>query len=215
MQRNRSIIKVFDVLNIKFQIPCTLLEKVKETYSQLNIKEEDKTGNLYFYGKSGTGKTIYSLGLVCNLFRNINIPIMDHSLMFINTSDLLIELKQSYKKSNQDPTFGVQIDPETEKVTTYEERVMNMCKHSDFLILDDFGSGKSTDWTNEIMYSIINYRYNNANKRMKTIITSNFDLNTLRDKTDERTTSRLSDMCKPVFFKKQYRKTQTNPQTYV
>ena len=83
---------------------------------------------------------------------------------------------------------------------------MNKCKHAKCLIFDDFGTGKSTDWTDEILFSIINHRYNNEGKGECTLVTSNFKPNELSKKMDDRIVSRLLDMCGVVVFKKQHRK---------
>ena len=41
------------------------------------------------------------------------------------------------------------------------------------LILDDLGREKTTDWTRDVLYDLINYRYSH---RLPTIFTTNEDL---------------------------------------
>lgn len=202
--KNRKDDKVYELMKQRYGIPFRLINTLKQIKPK--IKQEDKKQNLFICGKTGTGKTIYTLGIAYGLLKDIRRPIMYDTLAFVNISDLLIQIKQSYKKSQQDPNYGIVKDPESGNVTTFEERLMNKCKHAKCLIFDDFGTGKSTDWTDEILFSIINHRYNNEGKGECTLVTSNFKPNELSKKMDDRIVSRLLDMCDVVVFKKQYRK---------
>jgi len=63
-------------------------------------------------------------------------------------------------------------------------------KEIDFLILDDFGSTKSSEWRDEVIFEILNYRYEN-NK--KTFISSNLNLGEISEKYDDRIASRIAE----------------------
>ena len=70
-------------------------------------------------------------------------------------------------------------------------------------MLDDLGKEKTSDWVNEILYSIINYRYENL---LPMIITSNLTISQLSKKTGEATVSRLLEINKIIRFgSKDYR----------
>jgi DNA replication protein DnaC len=56
------------------------------------------------------------------------------------------------------------------------------------LLLDDVGAGHFTDFAREQTYIIVNHRYNN---NLSTLVTSNLDLNALKDTIGTRTMSRL------------------------
>ena len=51
---------------------------------------------------------------------------------------------------------------------------------------------KPTDWVCEIIFRLINNRYE---KMLTTIITSNFDLNQISDRLNDRIASRIAEMC--------------------
>ncbi|MGW7304406.1 ATP-binding protein [Streptomyces sp. NPDC054835] len=73
------------------------------------------------------------------------------------------------------------------------------------LLLDDLGAAKSSEWTEEITFRLLNWR---SEHRLPTLITSNLaPVRTsgmdprqpvLRDKVGDRVVSRLSGMCTPV-----------------
>nr|WP_317852434.1 ATP-binding protein [Streptomyces venezuelae] len=73
------------------------------------------------------------------------------------------------------------------------------------LLLDDLGAAKSSEWTEEITYRLLNWR---AQNHLPTIVTSNLPpvrmpgtgsgTPVLRDKVGDRVLSRLSGMCTPV-----------------
>lgn len=79
-------------------------------------------------------------------------------------------------------TFGKQ-DGETDKV-------MQRYLQAHFLVLDDFITTRPTDWVLELLYHLINYRYEYCKT---TIITSNYSLQELEEILQEqRIISRIS-----------------------
>ena len=105
-------------------------------------------------------------------------------LIFITSVNLLSKIKFSFE------------DKTTEDlITDFEE--------ADLLAIDDLGIEKSSDWTNEIFYKIIDSRYSNL---MPTIITSNFTDSELKEKMSERIVSRIYEMCRGLkLMAKDYR----------
>ena len=63
-------------------------------------------------------------------------------------------------------------------------------------ILDDLGAENSTDWCVSMLYEIINTR---QNRRLPLIINTNLDFDELRDKYQDRLSSRMFSM-KILFF---------------
>ena len=59
---------------------------------------------------------------------------------------------------------------------------------SKFLIVDDIGSQKKSDWTEEILFDLIDYRYNS---RLPTVFTTNLMMNEFNSIYHERISSRL------------------------
>jgi DNA replication protein DnaC len=89
--------------------------------------------------------------------------------LFITVPDLLDSLRFAYN------------DPET----TFEQR-FDEIRSAELLILDDFGTQNATNWAQEKLFQIINYRYIN---KLVTVITTNLML----DEIEGRIRSRLQD----------------------
>ena len=78
-----------------------------------------------------------------------------------------------------------------QEVNTHVD-VLHIYQQVDFLILDDMGTEKITDWVNEKLYQIINYRYENFKS---TVLTTNLSGDQLADRLGERIPSRIAQMC--------------------
>ena len=65
----------------------------------------------------------------------------------------------------------------------------------DFIILDDIGSGRDTEWTTKLVEQVIDFRYKWGESEyfMPTIFTSNCDEKQLRERFSQRTCDRLFD----------------------
>ena len=125
------------------------------------------TDGLLITGTCGTGKTHLAVAIL-HAILDKNYP-----GLFITVPDLLAEIRKSYNG-----------DQDSEKI--------QKVKSAKFLVLDDLGAEKTTDWVQEQLYMIINYRYE---YELPTVITSNLDIGQLSQKVGERTTSRLLEMC--------------------
>lgn len=155
---------------IKNKIPLRFrnadLSKTNKVIQDYYNKDIFKNKSLYLYGNYGTGKTysIYALA--------IYLMINKYSLCIFNLIDLLNKIRLSYNKEN-----------------LYIEKFYNV----EFLIIDDIGKEKVSEWVAEQLYSLINYRYENIKT---TIFTSNLNLNELSEKTGyESIVSRIAEMC--------------------
>lgn len=76
-----------------------------------------------------------------------------------------------------------------------EWEILESLELCDLLVLDDIGSEKSTEWTESILYSIVNKRYE-MNKSI--ILSTNCTLEALKTKVGVRTIDRILEMCKVV-----------------
>ncbi len=101
---------------------------------------------------------------------------------FATSLDILDEIRSTYDKHNEDT----------------ESKLLEDLSRADFLVIDDFGTERVTDWSGEKFYQIINGRY--INKKV-TIYTSNHDLRTL--KYDERIISRINERSFKAHFPEQ------------
>ena len=64
-----------------------------------------------------------------------------------------------------------------------------------FLVIDDFGVQRNTEWESEMLYNLIDSRY--AEER-PIIITSNFNIDKFKEVANGRVYSRVLEMCKII-----------------
>lgn len=75
------------------------------------------------------------------------------------------------------------------------ETVFQRYARTSVLVLDDVGASKSTEWTEEINYRLVNHRYENE---LPTLFTSNLPPKDLASMVGDRVASRLIEMTRPV-----------------
>ena len=142
-----------------------------------NFKILSEKGNgLVMLGSVGSGKTHLAASIVNYIIAKYKIQVVFGSVI-----SLLGEIKATY---NNDSTVN-------------EADILNELKKTKLLIIDDLGKEKTSDWVNEIFYSIINYRYENY---LPVIVTSNLTLKELAEKMGEATVSRLLGTSKVIRF---------------
>ncbi len=143
-----------------------------------NAKRNLKEGKgLYIFGEPGVGKT-YLTACVANKLLQSN-----YSVLFSNEAQISAMVKCTYKYNS----------------TENEDDVINKIASMDFLIIDDFGTEKffsngENTWFQNIIYQIINRRYND----LKPIIfTSNYSPSELiiDRKLHEKTLDRICEIC--------------------
>ena len=83
-----------------------------------------------------------------------------HPVLFINTPDLLDHLRATFNP---------------ESTVSYDER-FDQVRTSPLLILDDLGTQSNSEWAQEKLYQILNFRYN---AKLPTVITTNLDLESI------------------------------------
>jgi len=162
--------------------------RIQKDLQTIPFPDIKKLESIYYWGDVGTGKTIKAIHMMLSYPRmNYAHCIIDNNWKFITVPELLIEIKKTYLPGSFISEFDV--------LDKYSE--------AEFLVLDDFGVEKTTDWTYQLLYTLINRRYENMKY---TVITSNLSLEELAEKLDdERLTSRIKAMCTIVECTKQYR----------
>lgn len=149
---------------------------VKKSFDSLFV---DKNG-LYLFGPSGEGKTLYAckvLDYISKQFEGTG------SYGFISVPQLLEDIRKLINSS---------FDGKSDLIKEVQDY--------DYLILDDIGVEKVSEWVLQTFYLIINHRYEYCKP---TIFTSNYSLKELSAKFGEqRIVFRIQQMTVPVAFKR-------------
>ena len=146
--------------------PRQIMDKVKKNCWDYANKFTMYSPNLMFQGGVGLGKTHLSLAIAGKVISKGYGVIYGSAQNFFNN----IEAEH----------FGRGDD---------KQYTLNLLKSCDLLILDDLGTEFITQFTIATLYDIINTR---LLRRRPTIISTNFNIDGLRKKYDDRITSRLS-----------------------
>lgn len=159
----------------------------------LNKPLEELKAGIYFHGQIGSGKTVLAIQYLLKIYQQHYMAGLDFSYKFISVPNLLFEIKDCYKKDYVGET---------------EKELLDRYSDYDLLILDDFAVEKSSDWSYQILYLIINNRYEGLKQ---TFFTSNLNLNQLAERFgDDRITSRISSMCKIIKLTSKDRRPKAN-----
>jgi DNA replication protein DnaC len=131
---------------------------------------------LIFTGTVGTGKTYLAAAITLYLLNQCR------SVVFGTVTSLLGRIRQTY-------------DEDAEET---ERQVIDQLINASLLVIDDLGKEKPTAWVEQMLYEIINARYE-ANKPL--IITTNTSLKEIEDRyenTGPAVVSRIIEMCQGV-----------------
>lgn len=142
-----------------------------------NILEGKTTKGFYLWGATGTGKTYFSyIALNYLIFRTLQAG------KFASVSTHFFQrIRDTFNDDSAQHGQG----------STILEALSNV----PFLVLDDFGVQRNTDWELETLYNLIDARY--AKGRV-TIVTSNQSVHDLKDLAAGRLYSRFVEMCRLV-----------------
>ena len=139
---------------------------------------------VFLYGTKGTGKTKLA-AIIANERARSGSPVL-----FASVPDLMADIRSSFKDG-----------------TTSE--AVQAVKNTPFLVLDDLGSEKMSEWVGEQLFCIVNHRYN---EQLPTVVTSNYSPtqiirhmatvdargNVIDDMQGQRIMSRIYGMCERV-----------------
>jgi DNA replication protein DnaC len=138
-------------------------DSLEQAYNQAQRFAQSLNGWLLLQGGFGCGKT-HMAAAIANFAVSVGVP-----TLFITVPDMLDTLRFAYQ------------DPEA----TFEGR-FDEIRQAPLLILDDFGTQNATEWAQEKLFQILNYRYIN---HLPLVVTTNL----LEQDIDERISSRLHD----------------------
>ena len=122
--------------------------------------------------------------------------LQERQVVFTSVPRLLFEIWKSFRSSSEET----------------EEYYITRYTSYEYLVLDDFGIEKTTEWARQTLDYIIYERDNNL-KPM--VITSNLSLDEIAEKIDGRISPRLAGMGKVIQFKgSDYRLRRIKPGTH-
>lgn len=158
-----------------------LTPRIARDLKQINIDIDpdelnrlNQGGGLFIVGKVGSGKTLYAAKMMMEWLRRSYIEIgKAKECLFITIPDLLDRIRRSYWQEQEDET-------------------LKMCYSNNLLVLDDLGVEKISEWVNEKLDQLINYRYEQL---YPTIFTSNLGGKEIANRIGDRIPSRIQQMC--------------------
>ena len=151
-----------------------VIDSVKYWLEHMDSMTEAGKG-LYFWSKTkGCGKTMLAAALANELIHKHK-----KFVKFATSLDILDEIKSTYNKDSEEN----------------EKQLLTDLVRADYLIIDDFGTERASDWAGEKFYQIVNRRYID---RKVTFFTSNYDLETLEY--DDRISNRIRERTFTVHF---------------
>lgn len=149
-----------------------VLQPVRQYIRRLDEHVEQGDG-LWLFGDVGTGKTSLAM-LVSKAALDAG-----HSVAIYSVPRLLAEIKETYDRDS----------------TGSYMQLFRRLTSVDLLHLDDVGAERQTEWVLEQLYSIVNERWQDSRS---IVLTTNQDLDALREQVGVRTVSRLSEMCEQL-----------------
>jgi DNA replication protein DnaC len=183
-----SIVKAAEIIPFHYRGAVTdnpeLLSWLAELVAQARKDQADRHApiaavthgrSLLLLGPTGTGKTHQAYGAI----RELAIAGVAATWVVTTAADMYAALR---------PRHGIDSEAEFRRY-----------RNATVLLLDDLGAErKPTEFTEEINFRLINWRYEH---QLPTLITSNLVPKEIAERLGDRVTSRLIEMCQRVVFK--------------
>lgn len=146
------------------------LYKMAKKYVEKFPDYKKENQGLLLYGEPGNGKTYFSAS-IANALLNTLTPVI-----CVGAIALIERISQSQRTWGDEGIFTV----------------LNALENADLLIIDDLGTEPDNKWTRSMMYQVIEKRNSTG---LPVIITTNISMEELKSRYDDRTYSRLAEMC--------------------
>lgn len=187
-ERQEEHVRIVDLVREDCKLPLryqpATFETAKQTNSNKNaydraftyckeFAKKTTTKGLFITGPASTGKT-YLAGCIVNALVDKEV-----GCLFGNVLDHLGSIRKTYDDDNKE---------------TEDYAVQQLAKRQ-VLVIDDLGKEKVKEWTEQMLYRVINMRYEQLKPL---IVTSNFSLTELEKRypdTGPYIVSRLVEMC--------------------
>lgn len=166
---SRLKLSSFDTFSLDYYNNPEDKERMKQIFAtckQYASEFDLRSPNLYFYGRTGLGKTHISLAIANEVINK------GFTVVYDSAQNLLSKLEREKFGRSKEP------DGATE----------DMLLNCDLLILDDLGAEFSTSFTVAMIYNIINTRLCNG---LPMIINSNYNFTQLKEEYTSRIASRI------------------------
>lgn len=132
--------------------------------------------SIYLYGNVRVGKTLAASDCLMKFLRYSYVNKLDKKVKFISFPELIMEFKSTFDSKDKN-----------------ESTILDEYCSYDLLVLDEFGLMVMSDWLFNLLYILINKRYEDMKP---TIYTSNISLRKMMGKiNDERIPRRIMDSC--------------------
>lgn len=141
---------------------------------------------LLLLGATGRGKTHLAYGLIRSYLAAWAQFHQSHGIVAGSLPELLAKARPGAPRG----VVEYVNDPPAEPIDVYREAPL--------LFIDDLGAEKPSEWTTEVLYRIIDHRYNYM---LPTIVASNLPPAELAGVIGDRLASRLTEMCRTVIIK--------------
>lgn len=140
-------------------------------YAEMFDKNDGE--GLLFTGDVGTGKTHLAAAISAEIIRKYAATVE-----FVSYTEALATMRAAFSESNNNDKI-------------LEERMMK----ADLLVIDDLGKENLSAFTKNVLYRVVNGRYKD---KLPLIITSNYGIESLSERLDYGTFSRIAEVCKVV-----------------
>lgn len=173
----------------EMNVPTRYLDRRLENYTG-NVKLVDiirsipLTESILFTGMTGCGKTHLAVARLADIVK-ADLP---GKKSFCTVPDLLMQIRASFNAPKPNAPIDSIWNPR-DPVT--EEEIVSFYADLDYLIIDDLGAEKSTEFSITTLYIILDRR---IRELKTTIVTTNLNMNQIEEHLGARIASRLSEM---------------------
>ena len=195
-RKDEIIEKILTSLNV----PKRLRGARKQNIEAKIWERATTADSMFIHGPAGTGKSYLAAALIGEQVRGFTpIIIAGHTPgynphfrvikfdtreapSFISVPDLLLNIRSTFQKDSEATEEGVIDNLSTDRPQ----------------IFDDLGVEKTSEWSLQTLYTIIDRRYR---EEQRTIFTSNLSLGDIGVKLGDRIASRIAGMCRVIELK--------------